>query len=428
MKKWLSCLFVVILFVGLLAGCGKEEKQSLGYKKDVITFWIAENFEGEGKLWESIVEKYNQDNPDVEVELSIKPWDKTPMNVALQSKRPPDVAFDWFSPPTDAYEDLKVDLLEYITPEEKDDFGPQVIARMLSPKGKMNKWPWYLYRAEWMLANGDLLKQVGANPELIQEQGWNWDEFLSTCQKLAKVGVYGYGDAQSPNTVNILLNGLVGPSISDKDPYEFNWIGAETAGILQRYRNLIFKEKVMPKEVLGIDIFGLHEKFSRKEFGIIRSYTAWVPNLEKEGNISKVYILPYQDQGGLEFIPYLGVGGWAVFKQNPSPGEEHLKNVVKFVKYISQPIDGEFIPMHWGGLPPGGNLRQKYIQGIKNVDPNLKFTLKVMETGKIARALPTAATKINEIVNTYISEAMSGQITAQRAVEKWTAEVSRLLK
>ncbi len=425
MKKWLSCLFVVILFVGLLAGCGKKEKQSLGSKKDVITFWIAENFEGEGKLWESIVEKYNQDNPDVEVELSIKPWDKTPMNVALQSKRPPDVAFDWFSPPTDAYEDLKVDLLEYITPE---DFGPQVIARMLSPKGKMIKWPWYLCKSDWMLANGDLLKQAGVNPEKIQEQGWDWEEFLLICQKLSKEGVYAYGDAQNPDTINALIASLVGPSITGKEPYyEFNWTGADTTGILERYRNLIFKDKVMPKEVLGIDIFGLHEKFSRKEFAIIRSYTAWIPNLEKEGNISKVYILPYQDQGGMRFIPRLGVSGWAVFKQEPSPGKEHLKNVVKFTKCISQPIAGEFIPMQWGGLPSAKSHRGNYIQGLKS-DPNLIFTKKFVENSKISADLPKVANKINEIVNTYISEAMSGQITAQMAVGKWTAEVAKVLR
>ena len=429
MKKWLSCLFVIILLVGLLAGCGKKEKQSLGSKKEVISFWVAENFEGEGKLWEKVVEKYNQDNPDVKVELSVKPWDRTPLNVALQANKPPDVVFHYFSDelPVDAYENLRVDLMDYLTQQEKEDFGPEIIQKFTNTKGKMYNWPWFIFQTAWMIGNGDVLRQSGVDPEKIQKDGWDWKSFLNVCESTTASGRYGYGDAQSTSTIGVLLNGIVGPIVLEADSLRFNWGSQDSLNVLNNYRDLIYENKVMPKEVLGIDIFGLHEMFQRKQFSIIRSWIAWIPNLEEKGSISKVYILPYPKMDNKDVKINIGAGGWSVFRQEPSRGDDHLKKVIAFVKYISKPMDGEFIPSHWSGLPASRSDRETFLPKMAKADSNIKFMAKALENGRMSPSLPTVAKKMNEIVNTYISEAMSGKISAKQAVEKWTGEAKKLI-
>lgn len=429
MKKIFSSLIVFVFITGLLVGCGEKVKKSSGQKLDIIQFWVAENFEGEGELWKKIVEKYNQDHPDVKVELTVQPWDRTPLNVALQAQKPPDVVFHYFSDelPVDAYEDLRVDLMEFLTPEEKEDFGPEIIQKFTNAKGKMYNWPWFIFQTAWMIGNGDILKQSGMDPEKLQMDGWDWDAFLSACSKTAASGRYGYGDAQSPQTVNLLLNGIVGPIITATEPLEFKWGSQAALDVLEKYRDLIYKDKVMPKEVLGIDIFGLHEKFSRKEFAMIRSWIAWIPSLEEKGNISKVYILPYPQIDNKEVRVNIGAGGWSVFRQKPSQGDEHLKKVIAFVKYISKPIGDEFIPSHWSGLPASKSDREKFLPKMTKSDPNIKFMANVLEKGRMSPSLPTIAKKMNEIVTTYISEAMSGKITAEQAVKKWSEEAEKLL-
>ena len=429
MKRRLAVLLVGLVALSVFSGCVKKTKRIDQQKKDLIQFWVAENFEGEGKQWEKVVEKYNNDNPDVKVELSVKPWDRTPLNVPLQAKKPPDVVFHYFSDelPADAYEDLRVDLMDYLTPQEKEDFGPEIIQKFTNSKGKMYNWPWFIFQTAWMIGNGDLLKQAGLDPEQIQNDGWTWENFINTCKKTSDGERYGYGDAQSPETVNLLLNGLAGPIVSTTKPVEFNWGTQAALNVMKNYRDLIYKDKVMPKEVLGIDVFGLHEKFQRKEFSIIRSWIAWIPDLEEKGNISKIYILPYPQMDNKEVKLNVGSGGWSVFRQEPSQGEAHLEKVIAFVKYISKPMAGEFIPSNWSGLPASRSDREEFLPQMTKDDPNIALVAKFLESGSMTPALPTVAKKMNEIVNTYISEAMSGKISAKQAVEKWTGEAKKLI-
>jgi ABC-type glycerol-3-phosphate transport system substrate-binding protein len=429
LKRLLILVLAVLVFLFLFSGCSKNTKGIGQHKKDVIQFWVAENFEGEGKLWEKVVEKYNKDNSDVEVDLSVKPWDRTPLNVALQANKPPDVVFHYFSDelPIDAYEDLRVDLLDYLTQQEKEDFGPEIIQKFTNIKGKMYNWPWFIFQTAWMLGNGDVLQQAGIKSEQIQRDGWSWEEFLNICEKTSDNKRYGYGDAQSPNTINILLNGIIGPVLTTKEPLEFKWGSHAALSVLKSYRDLIYKDKVMPKEVLGVDIFGLHEMFQRKQFSLIRSYIAWIPSLEERGNISKVYILPYPKMDNKDVKINIGAGGWSVFRQEPSRGDDHLKKVIAFVKYISKPMDDQFIPSHWSGLPASRSDRETFLPKMAKADSNINFMAKALENGRMSPSLPTVAKKMSEIVNTYISEAMSGKITAKQAVEKWTGEAEKLV-
>lgn len=428
MKGRKVCALVLLMCFLLLVGCNKKEQSSEEGSKERIQFWIAENFEGEGEKYQKIVDEYNKKHADVLVEFSVKPWDKTPLNVALQSQEPPDVVSSWFSPPPDAYQNLRVNLLDYLTEAEKEDFGPQIIAKATKEGGKMYTWPYYTSQGTWILANGDILKKTGVAPEGLQENGWKWEEFVTLCKRVKQVGAYGYGDAQSTDTLNLLYAGLLGPVIFDKDgKLTFNWGDKRATAILENYYNLIYKDQVMPQEVLGVDIFGLHNKFTNGQFGIIRSYSAWISQLEKDGKISKVYVLPYPDQIGLKMETDVGLGGFNIFKK-PNASEERIEKIIDFVRYLSRPHAGEFIPMQWIGLPAAESIRNSYISSLEIDDPNLKFMITKINGGRILPPDPSVAAKIREIIATYSSEAMSKKINPQQAITRWTKEIANLLR
>jgi len=423
--KWCLLSFFIITIMIFFAGCSKKNQKSDSQEKEIIQFWLAENYEGEGELYKKNIDAYNKKNNEVFVEFSIKPWDKTPMNVALQAQTPPDVVSSWFSPPSDTYENLRINLIEYLTDEERNDFGPEVLAKVSDSSEKIYTWPYHITQSTWILANGDILKKVGVDPINIQQYDCNWEEFLTVCKKISKMGIYGYGDAESSHTITHLLSGYLGPSLS-KD-MKFMWNDNNAVGILDRYANLIYKDKVMPKEVLGIDISGLHQKFMKGEIGIIRSYSPWISTLEKGGDISKVYILPYPDQGKMKFKSGLGVGGLSVFKR-PDASKNHIQEVIKFVRYISRPISGIFAPMQWYGLPAAKSVRKSFIESQQIKDSNYVFVSKKTDEGQISPPSTTVGSKIQEIVKTYASEAMSNKTSPSEAIRKWTTESLKLLQ
>ena len=54
--KWCLLSFFIITIMIFFAGCSKKNQKSDSQEKEIIQFWLAENYEGEGELYKKNID------------------------------------------------------------------------------------------------------------------------------------------------------------------------------------------------------------------------------------------------------------------------------------------------------------------------------------------------------------------------------------
>ena len=139
--------------------------------------------------WEAIIAKFNEEYPNVKVELQIEGWDdfSSKVQARIQAKDYPDILNDnAFAAPADG--GLLYPIDEVLSPEIMETIEPALLKNGVGIDGV--QWAAPDIASSRLLAyNTDLLEEAGV------EVPTNWTELLDASQKIEALGddIYGYG-------------------------------------------------------------------------------------------------------------------------------------------------------------------------------------------------------------------------------------------
>src|SRR5699024_6141404 len=90
MKLRVSSIFVLVLISFLIVGCSSKESSGSNDGKESIEWWIP-NWDEDAA--EELVEEFEEENPDIEINLSILTWEtmENKIRVALETGEAPDI-------------------------------------------------------------------------------------------------------------------------------------------------------------------------------------------------------------------------------------------------------------------------------------------------------------------------------------------------
>lgn len=201
LQKALALFFISTLTIGA-AGCGGASTTTQSSsEKTKIEYWhvAAESFGG--ATVKSLVEKFNKENPDIEVVEKYNPdmYKGLTQNLqaAMASGNNPDVVQMGYSYLNYAAENLRYDNIEELianqSPEDKaflqDNFLPNVLALAKTSDGKQIGIP-YSMSVPVLYYNPDIFKQAGLDPERPPQ---TWQEVVQAAKTIKeKTGNVGF--------------------------------------------------------------------------------------------------------------------------------------------------------------------------------------------------------------------------------------------
>ncbi|MED3622617.1 ABC transporter substrate-binding protein [Neobacillus thermocopriae] len=254
MKKWLGIAVTAALTLGSLAGCasGKEETNKVvGRNGEKITYWAP--FSGaDGPRMKQIVENYNQSQDKYNVDLQIVPQSEYYKTVDLAlsgQKNAPDLLIMHTDQLKNyAGKNLLKDLSDTI---EKTGVKEEDYSETAWNAGKINGKQYSIpldIHPLIMYYNKDLFKEAGLDPE---KPPTNREEFVEAAKKLTDPSKNQYGFV----VPTLWPNQFIFPTILFQNGGELmkdgkpNYNSPEAVEALTFYRDLIYKEKVSPKNV-----------------------------------------------------------------------------------------------------------------------------------------------------------------------------------
>jgi ABC-type glycerol-3-phosphate transport system substrate-binding protein len=171
------------------AGCGFGDDEGEDGDGSTIELLVPSYSDGTQALWEGIISDFEEDNPDIDVDLEVQSWDNINDVVRnkVQSNEAPDIlnidAFAGF-----AGDDLLYEAQEVVSDEVIDDLQDSFVENA-SIDGTQYGLP-LIASARTMFVNMDLLQQAG-----VQEIPTTWDQLLDASKKVSDLGggVSGYG-------------------------------------------------------------------------------------------------------------------------------------------------------------------------------------------------------------------------------------------
>ncbi|NLM55403.1 MAG: extracellular solute-binding protein, partial [Firmicutes bacterium] len=337
-------MWIVLLTLAVLAaGTG------LAGAKDVIRVWTYPVYHGYDVELAGLVEQFEAENPDIDIEYEILSWLEGPQKfeVALNAGNPPDVF--WGNPqPKYVQTGLVIDLYDFLSDEELAAYDKNLLDGFVI-EGQLTGIP--LYAGIWALGgNKALLEEAGIDWETIQVEGWTWDEFYSAVKKLTKTlpdGKKQWGflmPGYNSELLEFLMLNNHAPQVIKADG-TFGWEEERVLEAMQFIRKLM-DEGLMPKEASGMASATSWEMFCNWDTAIQGRGIPYYDVMQKdraadiaagkiEGRPIEYVCLPIPHNEGAPQGTIVRVAGYSVFRQLRYQGDAHTANAVKVARYLT---------------------------------------------------------------------------------------------
>ena len=189
---------VLVAALGLVAGCGADTGSTGDDDEPIRLVLFGDPVETAG--YEELVEAFEEENPDVDVELSpVAEQDDLMAKLTTQfaSGRPPDLFLvNYRNYGQFAASDVLAPvqpLLDESTVIDESDFAPAALDAFRFDGEELTCMPQNVSSLVTYY-NADLFEAAGIP---LPEAGWTWDDFLSAAQALTGGGTYGVGTEAS---------------------------------------------------------------------------------------------------------------------------------------------------------------------------------------------------------------------------------------
>jgi multiple sugar transport system substrate-binding protein len=172
-----------------LSSCGFSDSSSGGDDANSIDLLVPSYSDGTQGLWEDVIAGFEEENPDITVNLEVQSWDNLNdvVTTKVQGDKAPDIMnggpFAGF-----AADDLLYPVDEVVSADTAADFQPSFVES--ASVGDTQYGLPLIASSRTLFVNNDLLAQAGV------EAPTTWDELLAAGKAINALGLpstYGYG-------------------------------------------------------------------------------------------------------------------------------------------------------------------------------------------------------------------------------------------
>lgn len=273
-------VFVIMLLAIVVTACSSGDKEDADGKTTITyAYWDKKQED----LMEDLVENFNKDNPDINVELELTPFDQyfTKLDAAATGDSLPDVFWmngpnidkyaenDMIEPINDNIEEDDIDLDNY--PDGLKEIYQHENETYALPKDYDTIGLWY---------NKELFDEADVD---YPDESWEWEDMVDAAKEITDESedVYGFAasikDSQATFLNTILEND--GYILSD-DKTEAGFDDPNTIEGLQKYYDLIDKHEVSPTHA-QMETTKADEMFESGRVAMIFQGSYMIPEFKK---------------------------------------------------------------------------------------------------------------------------------------------------
>ncbi len=299
-KKVLAIVMIIAMVTLTVAGCQKSSNETKktdntpkatdstkpstsadNGEKITLTWAVFETDNYTAELWQSIIDAYENDNPNVKIEKVLMTGDSRPqfLKTMLTAGNMPDINID----PVDL---AKTDGIYAEVPEEMlTNYEDTAIATY---NGKHTLVPAYKALRNQCYYHKDQFKEAG-----ITAEPTTWDEFVQACEKLKAAGktpLMGAGASDIWATSFGYWTGVANSDIVNKYP-DFNkqiidgtlkWTDSVVEDSLQKWQDLI-KAGYYHKGSMSFSYTQAQQEFLKGSSAMFMDGAWAAPTLDKDG-------------------------------------------------------------------------------------------------------------------------------------------------
>ncbi len=410
-KRMLKVLTIFLVVIFVLTACSSRRTQV-----DFVFMYTSDFTE---PYWQGVIQDFEAQNPDIEVNLTIFKWAEGHDKIAelVKQGKPPTlarVATRWIPEYNAAGWLEPID--GYITPEFRDQFIPKLIDEGSQYDGRTFGLP-ITVSSRALYYNKDLFTQVG-----VDSPPQNWDELKKTAQAIAALGSdkYGFGiqgkEAETSTYFYYFLWGN-GGNILSQDGTRPAFADAEGLEAAQFLNDLVTEGLTQPDPANSVRK-DLETAFVEGKLGMVITGPWLATRLEAEAP---------QLEYGLSVIPYqktpttlAALDTLILFKQAE---EQNKKAAWKFVEFLYADEYRLQYALKEGVLPEKTSVAQNnQITG----NPAFNFFMEKLPTGRF-EPLNVKSADISNTVAAALQSAYLGQVTPEEALNNAAVQVLQML-
>ena len=393
-----------------------------------------------GEYEQKVIDQFEKEYPEVEVELQIIPYDGgiKKVNLSIIAGTTPDILVD-STFRMGKYADAGLLVPFELTEEEKNDFFPFAI-NACTFNGEIRLWP-TVVATTGMTVSKELARQAGALDLLPldrPDRTWTADEFKAFLQKVASAklpGVRGitmhFGDAHGQqNFIMLMIQGFgATPFVREDGKYKCTMNSPEAIEGLEFYLDIYnnspgcFHEGA--ENLSGFD--GGNFFATGKVVTSIGTLVDIIQALEGE---SQIYAdmdaskFPIPSKEGIPNSALLSMDAYGVFDNHD---EEKAEYAQLFVKYFCENAP-DFLTTHGNSCPvrKSQGIAEAYRKYEDN--PEVQYYLNVLPNfGKDYGTRCPVYQQYKEVFRIVMQGVFTGELTAKEGLDEVANKVNKLL-
>jgi multiple sugar transport system substrate-binding protein len=432
-RKVLAFMLVMMVCMGVFAGCGNKKEESAASNKEVASEEISkEQVTLKLMYWdkrqtsqiEEMIQNFEQQNPNIKVEATIYPWNQywQKLQTVAVGSDVPDIF--WMNVPN-IQQYVKSDILLNLQPfieKEQMDLSPypESLVKRYTIDGNSYSIP-LNYDTIALMYNKEIFDQNGIQ---YPDENWDWDQLKETANKLTVKEDNG----------NVKHYGFA--SLLDNQPGYYNFIASNGGGIISDdltqsqmgekasiesidYLLSMLEEGISPSAKQMLDTKPL-QLFVSGKLAMMTTGSWTVPEVYKAlGDKFAFAPLPISPNTKESKSIIHGVG-WSAYSQTKHPEEawKLLKHMVSKESLELLARDGITIPSYAG-------MEKQWVETIPSA--NLQVFIDAVQNS-VAYPASLHTSMWQKIEKDELTKAWFGEQSAEQAMKKINEEMNEVLK
>ena len=348
-KKLIYLLIISVLMAGTLFACAPKtaeepaapaaekpteaEAPAAEEEQVTLTYWQVPNHPEMQALVEGLLEPFEEQNPNIKVEVVIIPWSdvETMWVSAIQSGETPDVGY-----PLAPLQMYRMGGLEPLDEYLDQEFLDTILKGPLEAgiyDGKLYALP-MLVSSDTLYYNKDMFEAAGIElPDPMYSP--SWEEFLDWNLKLKEAGYYGWDWGMRTMWDHTIWDVYrrFGVDETNADYTEVTFDTPEALAWAQAVQDLAQTYAVLPPKALTVD-WNRSESFLEGESAMVEFWAGLAGQLEEYPDINWGVCKPFHGPGdnGEATGAYLAIGSTVMFKDS-----KHKEEAAELIKFIHSP-------------------------------------------------------------------------------------------
>lgn len=375
MKKILALALTTVMVVGMLSGCGNDQKTTPAPSQqdkttdqpsttpaddkvaeaapDTITMLlppVSATYQDKLAEW---AKEFNTLYPNLTLEFETASWEdyKEKLDVQVNAGTPPDIAFVEYDN-VGKYLDsgLLVDIKDLASEEQMKDFDDNAVAFYKNGDG-IYGLPVYI-SIQCLGGNKAMLEAAGIDWKTVQQKGWTFDEFREAIKAGKDKDRYGFifacAGVTAADYLNIMVKNAGMPAPFTKD-LKYAYTSQNFLKLLESLRTII-DDGSTPKEMSSVDAGKRWNMFLTAQTMIFGKGLANFEGLALANNAkiaandgtavenskeAEYVVLPVPTFFGASQAAQGAAGGYSMFRGKEEPTAEHQANVMKAMYFMA---------------------------------------------------------------------------------------------